>query len=255
MDRQRILITGAAKRLGRVMALRLAGAERVIVVHYRSSGVAAEKLARDIETTGGKAICVQADLEDTDEAKGLIEKAAEQAARALTGLINNASVFDYDSPEAVDTDIMKTAFAVNAQAPAALSSAFYQQAASGANNVIINMLDQKLWNLNPDFFSYTNSKMALYGAHKMMAMKYEGRVRVNAIAPGSLLPSFEQSQEEFVQMASRNLLETPIDPEQIGAAADYIFTSKTVHGQVLHVDNGQHFVKQARDPMFEGDAA
>ncbi len=247
---QRILITGAAKRLGRIMALRLAGPERMIAVHYRRSEVAAKEVVAEIETFGGKAICVQADLENTDEAKGLIEKAVGLAGGLLTGLINNASVFDYDSPEAVDACIMKTAFAVNTKAPIILSAAFYGQAKLGVNNVIINLLDQKLWNLNPDFFSYTNSKMALRAATDMMVMKYEDKVRVNAIAPGLLFPSFDQSEEEFSDVASRNALQTPIDPQQVAEAATYIFESH-IKGQVIHVDNGQRFVKLERDVMFE----
>ena len=153
---------------------------------------------------------MQADLENSSEVAGLIETASGKAGGALSGLINNASVFDYDTPEKMDAKIMETAHRVNYLAPVSLCAAFYQQAEAGANNVIINLLDQKLWNLNPDFFSYTVSKAALAAAAQMMAMQYQSRARVNAVAPGLLFPSFDQPKKSLGKLRQETCLKNQL---------------------------------------------
>lgn len=260
-----ILITGGAQRVGKKLADyfgRLSTnstpctSKHTIIIHYNASENEARSVCNDIIKNGGKAVRIAADLSDAEGAGRLIERASSLMDQPIDVLINNASVFEFDTAEKIDKKIAKMAMAVNYTAPVILSQAMIEQVSGSALNdrampVIINILDQKLWNLNPDFYSYTASKAALLSATQMMFEAFESKARVCAIAPGIMLPSFGQTEEEFDGTARQNLLERHIDIVDLAKACEFIIDTKTVHGQIFHIDNGQRFVSSKRDVMFQ----
>ena len=248
---RRILITGGARRVGRRLCERLSAAGYGVVIHANQNAAEALELCKHLRTSNPNTWTVTADLADAGAARGLVDEAARLAGGPLSALVNSASVFDYDQPGAMKSDVFDLAMAVNLRAPALLSDGLFQQADPAGDNVIVNILDQKLWNMNPDFYSYTMSKAGLLAATDMMARAFAPKVRVNAIAPGLLLPSFDQTQAEFETVASRNPMGRPIDVDDVGAALDFLLATRSLTGQVLHVDNGQRLAASARDVMFD----
>lgn len=246
-----ILVTGGAKRVGRHIAQHLAAAGHSVVIHANSGAAEAEALANDLRASGAKAWAIAADLSDLSATEALIARAAKLVGAPLSGLVNSASIFDFDTPGAIGAAAFDRAMAVNLRAPALLSQHFGAQAEDGADSCIVNILDQKLWNMNPDFFSYTLSKAGLLSATDMMARSFAPKVRVNAIAPGLLLPSHDQTQAEFETVASRNLMGRPIDLDDVAGAVDFLMSNASLTGQVIHADNGQRMVASARDVVFE----
>jgi NAD(P)-dependent dehydrogenase (short-subunit alcohol dehydrogenase family) len=238
----RVLVTGGAKRLGAAIARAVAGAGHQVVIHYGTSRDEAEALARELnaDTVGG-------DLADTAMLANLFARAAADG--AIHGLVNSASVFAFDAPAAIDPALAARLHAINCVAPALLTAAL---AAQGGEGAVVNLLDQKLANPNPDFFSYSLSKFALEGATTMLAQAFAPRVRVNAVSPGLTLPSGEQSAAEFDRVARANLLERPVGAEAVAAAVVYLLEARSVTGQNLYVDCGQRFLARDHDVMFEG---
>lgn len=249
MDRV-ALVTGGARRLGAEFTERLARMGIRTVLHYRDSETEAMALADRLNAEGLAVHVLRGDLADAGFVRTMIADAADLAGAPVSILVNNASLFEYDTPGAVDPELLASLMAVNLGAPVQLAAAFAAQCPQGQNNVVVNLLDQKLWNLNPDFFSYTCSKAALWAATEMMHMAFAPHVRAAAIAPGLLYPSYDQTEEEFRQVASLNLMQTPIPPEQVALALEYVVDSTSFSGQVLHVDNGQRYHKSDRDIMF-----
>lgn len=238
----RVLVTGGAKRLGAVIVRAVAAAGHVPVIHCGTSRDAAEAMAREV---GGSV--VQGDLSDPMAVRALF--AAACAGGAVDGLVNSASLFEFDRPAAIDAALAARLHAVNAVAPALLTAAL---AALGGEGAVVNLLDQKLANPNPDFFSYTLSKAALETATVLMAQAFAPRIRVNAVSPGLTLPSGDQSDDEFARSGSMNLLERPVGVEAVAQAVVYLLEARSVTGQNLFVDCGQRFVKSDRDVMFDG---
>lgn len=249
--KKRILITGGAKRVGRRLVEHLSAAGHAIVIHANSNIAEADQLCAKLRATNPDTWAIAANLADAAAARALIDQAAHLAGGPLSGLINSASIFDYDTPEAIKTDVFDLAMAVNLRAPALLSERFAAQADPARDNCIVNLLDQKLWNMNPDFFSYTLSKSGLLAATDMMARAFAPHVRVNAIAPGLLLPSFDQTQAEFEEVASRNPMGKPIDLANLMSAAGFLLDNTALTAQVIHLDNGQRLDASARDVMFD----
>lgn len=239
-----VLVTGGAKRLGAVIARACADAGRRVVIHYGGSRDEAEAMAAEL---GG--VAVKADLADADAVGSLITRAAEAAGEPIDSLVNSASAFVEDRADAIDPSLAARLHAINAVAPARLAAAL---AAQGREGAVVNLLDQKLANPNPDFFSYTLSKYALAGATTLLAQALAPRIRVNAVAPGLTLPSGDQSAAEFETVASNNLLRHPVDARRVAEAVVYLLGARAVTGQTLYVDCGQRFVKSARDVMFDG---
>jgi NAD(P)-dependent dehydrogenase (short-subunit alcohol dehydrogenase family) len=248
---KRILVTGGAKRVGRRLVERLSAEGHALVIHANGSAAAAEELAARLRGASARAWSIAADLSDPAAASALVDQASLLAGGPLSGLINNASVFEYDKPGAMDIAAFDRAMAVNLRAPALLAQAFASQADPHRDNCIINVLDQKLWNMNPDFYSYTMSKAGLLAATDMMARAFAPHVRVNAIAPGLMLPSHDQTPEEFAATASLNLLQRPTELDNLAATAEFLMTNTALTGQVMHVDNGQRLLASARDVIFE----
>ena len=241
-----ILVTGGSKRLGAIIVRRLSADGHRIVIHYGSSADAAHQLATDI----GDAAIVQGDLADPAGIDDLFVRARHAAGGMIDGLVNCASAFDYDTPPAIDPVLLARLYAIGHSAPVLLASALARQddVASGA---VVNILDQKVANLNPDFFSYSSGKVALAGATTMLAQALGPRIAVNAVAPGLSLPSGDQTDAEFQAVASENLLRRPVDPDDIARAVSFLMTAQGIHGQTLYVDAGQRLLPRDRDVMFE----
>ena len=244
-SRRTVLITGGARRLGAAIARALAGAGHCVVIHHHESPDEAAALADDIGAS-----VVAADLASEAASRALIGEAAAAAGGTIDGLVNCASMFEFDRPPISDLALLHRQMTVNLGAPVLLASALAGQAGLG-DGAIVNILDQKVANLNPDFFSYTCTKIALAGATEMLAQALAPRIRVNAVAPGLTLPSGDQTEAEFEAVARQNLLHRRIDPAEIGRAVDFLLTAANVTGQTLYVDSGQRFLKRDGDVMFE----
>jgi NAD(P)-dependent dehydrogenase (short-subunit alcohol dehydrogenase family) len=242
-----VLVTGGAKRLGAAIARRLAADGHRVVIHYRSSADEAHATAAEIGAS-----TVQGDLSDLAALPRLFAAAREAAGMPIAGLVNSASRFEFDRPERFDAALLQSLVATNIAAPVALAAELARQP-DLAEGVVINLLDQKLANPNPDFFSYTLTKTALEGATIMLAQALAPRVRVNAVAPGLTLPSGGQSAKEFEQVARRNLLERPVGAESVADAVAWLIGARSVTGQTIFVDSGQRFCKRDGDVMFAAD--
>jgi len=248
---KRILVTGGARRVGRHLVEKLSAAGHAVVIHANSNAADAEDLAAHLRPRNPQVWSIAADLADHAAACALVDQACLLAGGPLAGLVNNASVFDYDAPDTMEIAAFDRAMAVNLRAPALLAERFAAQADPHRDNCIINMLDQKLWNINPDFYSYTMSKAGLLAATEMMARAFAPAIRVNAIAPGLVLPSHDQTPEEFEKTAALNLLQRPVDLDNLASAAGFLMSNTALTGQVIHVDNGQRFLTSPRDVIFE----
>ncbi len=243
--RRTVLVTGGAKRLGAAIVRRLAADGHAVVIHYGRSSAEARALADEC----GAAV-VQGNLADLDGIADLFAAARTAAGGPIDGLVNSASAFAYDTPPAIDPALYALLGAINGGAPVLLAGALAAQD-DVTDGAIVNFLDQKIANPNPDFFSYSCAKHALAGATTMLAQALAPRIRVNAVSPGLTLPSGDQSDAEFAAVASRNLLQRPVGADAIADAVAYLIGSRGVTGQKLFVDCGQRFVPSARDVMFE----
>jgi NAD(P)-dependent dehydrogenase (short-subunit alcohol dehydrogenase family) len=247
----RVLVTGGAKRIGAGIARRLALRGHHVAIHHHSAPDDAEALRARIEAEGGRACVVSGELADAATAPALIAAAREGLGGPVEGLVNNASQFAFDALPLTDFDMLDRHMRVNCGAPVALASALAAQEDLEAG-VVVNLLDQKLANLNPDFFTYTLSKAALSAATEMLARALAPRIRVNAVSPGLTLPSLDQSEAEFARHSRANLLQKPVALDDITATVEYLLNCRSITGQNVFVDCGQRFLSRDGDIMFEG---
>lgn len=234
-----VLITGAARRLGRAIALDMAGAGWAVGIHYRSSKHDAEALRAEIEAIGGKAALLQADLSQSACLDGLVADCAARLGAPLC-LINNASEFLPDTVLSTDEAIWDTHLDVNLKAPVFLAKALARHLPAHSSGNIINIIDQRVWRLTPDFFSYTISKAGLWTATRTLAQGLAPRIRVNAIGPGPVLRSVHQTDEDFETEAQSTLLHKGPSTDEITAAVRFILSSPSMTGQMIALDGGQH---------------
>jgi len=233
------LVTGAAKRIGRAIALDLARHGWAVAVHYRQSGAEAAELVREIERAGGRAVALQADLAREALTQALVPRAVE-ALGPLTCLINNASLFEMDKIETVTRASWDAHIETNLRAPLTLSQGFAGQLPAGSQGNIVNMLDQRVWNLTPYFLSYTVAKMGLWTLTRTLALALAPRIRVNGIGPGPTLPSPRQSPEQFAEQYRAMPLRRGTTLEEICAAVQFILNTSAMTGQMIALDGGQH---------------
>jgi NAD(P)-dependent dehydrogenase (short-subunit alcohol dehydrogenase family) len=245
-----VLITGAARRIGRALAVRLAAQGWGVAVHYHRSADAAAGVVTEITADGGRACTVQGDLADPAMAEPLLRMSAEQLG-GLTCLINNAAVFAYDEPTTVIAEQWTEHMDVNLRAPVFLTQAFAAMLPQGANGNVINILDERVWKLAPTHFSYTISKSALWVATRTFAQALAPRIRVNAIGPGPTLPNVQQSGEDFERENRHMLLQRGTTPEEIADAVDFILAAPAMTGQMIALDGGQHLLWQTPDMLDE----
>jgi len=232
------LITGAARRIGAAIARDLAALGWSVAVHHHRSLAAAQTLVGTIEDRGGRAQAFAANLESEAETSELVGRVAD-ALGPVHCLINNASVFERDEALSVTRDSWERHMQVNLRAPFLLTQAFARQAPE-AGGCVINLLDQRVWNLTPHFTSYTVSKSALWTLTQTLAMALAPMVRVNAIGPGPTLPSVRQSEEQFVRQWSAVPLARPTSPVEIADVVRFLLDAPGVTGQMIAVDGGQH---------------
>ncbi len=248
---KKILITGAAKRIGAALATHLASDGWHVIIHCNKNRTLADKLCETIKANGKRSEVLQADLTNPDACKKLVQDASE--GRALSALINNASLFIYDEIDNFSLQTLQNHMAVNVAAPAILTSEFAKNLKHQNNGCVINVLDSKLFGLNPDYFTYTLSKAALQNFGILAAQAFAPKLRVNAIAPGITLPSGNQSDEEFRRSHQRNLLRQGADTKDIVAAARLILSTPSMTGETIILDGGAHLQPLPRDVAFMED--
>lgn len=239
------LVTGGGKRLGAKIAQALAEDGWHVVIHYNRSGADAQALQHAIRSAGGSATTARFDLDDTAGVRAFMDGVGR-----VDALVNSASIFEMDRPEDVQAADLERALRINLVAPVVLASAMAERHSERASGCIVNLLDQKLFNLNPDFFSYTLAKHALLGATTTMAMAFAPRVRVNAIAPGITLPSGGQSAEEFQRAHRMNPMRGGSTPEDIVRALRFILATPSMTGETVTIDGGQHLDRRNGDVMY-----
>ena len=241
-----VLITGAAKRIGRQLALDLAAEGWAVAVHYGSSAEQADDVVAQIEREGGSAFAMQAELKDPGAPRRLVAAAADRFG-GLTCLINNASVFEYDEAGTATDESWAAHMDVNLRAPVFLAQAFADALPRGSQGNVINILDGRVWKLAPTHFSYTISKSALWTATRTMAQAFAPDIRVNAIGPGPTLPHSGQTHEEFERRNELMLLQRGTTPGQVAEAVKFVLSAPAMTGQMITLDGGQHLLWQTPD--------
>lgn len=233
------LITGSARRIGRAIALRLASEGWQVAIHYNTSANEARKLAGQINETGGKAEAIACDLASIEALDALIPQCTNVLG-APTCLINNASAFHDDSPQLVCRDVWDAHMETNLRAPVFLAKSFAAQLPAGSQGNIINIIDQRVLRPNPEFFSYTLSKAALWTATETLAQALAPNIRVNAVGPGPVLQSVHQTQQDFAAEVAGTLLQRACSPDEVAAAVSFIISASAMTGQLITLDSGQH---------------
>lgn len=245
-----VLVTGAAVRVGRALALALAADGWFVFVHHNRSAAEARRTVADIVAAGGKAKAVRADLASARQAEGLVAKCRARGVQ-LTCLVNSASLFKLDRAPTATAALFDKHMAVNLRAPLLLSQALARQLPEGETGVIVNLLDQKLYNLNPDFLTYTLSKVGLQGLTRLLAQALAPRIRVAGIAPGLTLRSGSQTDARFAEQHAQNPLGVGVTVDDLVRAMRFILQTPTYTGDTLIVDSGEHLTGRPRDIAFD----
>jgi len=247
MEARKIIITGAATRIGAAIAKKLSGPKIEIVIHYNKSKSKAERLKKELNKDGTVVYLIKADLAKEKEVQKLI-KLSKSKLKYFDCLINNASLFENDKLENFTVKSWDIHLNTNLKTPALLSRAFANNI-KGKNNNIINIIDQRVFKLTPYFFSYTLSKTGLYTLTKTSAMSLAPNIRVNGIAPGPTIKNKRQSEKHFKKQYLATPLRRKVDVEQICNAVDFFIKNRSITGQVLAVDSGQSLNWQTPDIM------
>ena len=251
---KQVLVTGGAHRLGAEIVRQFAAAGWRAWCHYQSSATAAQALQAELGAQGACVELVQADLAEHAEVERMVARIA-QSHGPLDCLVNNASLFEPDTGAAMDLPGTRQQLEVNLIAPLALASLMARQNAPEATpgqRSVIHILDQKVFNLNPDYFSYTVSKLALERSVALQAQAL-APLRVCGVAPGLMFLSGPQTQDNFDRASRVNLMRQPIDPAQVAATCLFLAQNPCITGTTVCVDNGQHLVPLERDVMFLAD--
>jgi NAD(P)-dependent dehydrogenase (short-subunit alcohol dehydrogenase family) len=255
---RRALVTGGAIRLGRAIALYLAARGHDVAIHYAGSAEAAEETATQVQALGRRACVLQADLTDEAAMQALVPRAVAGLAGPLTTLVNNASIFEYDSIASATRASWDRHIESNLRAPFVLTQAFAAQSpgplrdSAGepvAQAAVVNMIDQRVFKLTPEFMSYTIAKMGLWALTRTSAQALAPAVRVNAIGPGPTVRGHRQSAEHFARQRAATILERGANPDDITAALGYLLDAPSVTGQILCVDGGQHLAWKTEDVL------
>jgi NAD(P)-dependent dehydrogenase (short-subunit alcohol dehydrogenase family) len=249
-EQRTALVTGGARRIGAAIARDLAANGWRIVVHYNRSEPEARALAREIARAGGACELVRADLASRADVEAVFPRALERVDR-FDCLINNAAAFQYDTIETLSWQSWDAHMAANLAAPSFLSRDFARQIPETGEGVIVNLLDQKVANLNPDFLSYTVSKVGLRGLTETLALALAPRIRVCGIAPGVTLISGKQTPQSFEKAFKATPLGRSSTVEDIVAAVRFILSTRSLTGQVLTLDGGESLAGRPRDVAFQ----
>lgn len=253
IDRQKVaLVTGGAKRIGRTIALALAERGWDVIVHFNHSAADAADTVTAIKKIGRRSTALRCDLSDEAAVRKLIPAAVAWcgADARLRCIVNNASLFEQDSAADFSWRALNAHMHANLAAPIALSQALHAVTADGEQSVVVNLLDQKLFNMNPDFLSYTLSKAALQTATVMLAQELAPRLRVVGVAPGITMVSGDQSASGFEQAHTVTPLGRSSTPQDVADAVCFVAEARAMTGTTMLVDGGQHLIPLARDVMF-----
>ena len=244
------LVTGAGLRIGRALAMALAADGYFVFVHHHESVEGARETVDAIVAAKGKAKAVRANLESAREAEALVGKCRASGV-TLTCLVNNASLFRLDRAPTATAENFDRHMAVNLRAPMLLSQALARQLPAGETGLIVNLLDQKLFNLNPDFLTYTLSKVGLQGLTTLLAQAFAPRLRVAGIAPGLTLRRGSQTDGRFAEQHTQNPLQVGVTAEDLVRALRFIVATPTFTGDTLIIDSGEHLTGRPRDIAFD----
>ena len=240
------LITGASKRIGRAIAEDLSAHGFAVALHANQSFAEASEIVAELRQKGRKAIAIKADLQDLDETSTLVERAAAELG-PLDLLVNNASAFLGDSADRFDAEAFDAHFALHVRAPSILAADLVRLLPEPYPGLIVNMVDQRVWALNPRFYSYTLSKAALWTATQTMAQSFAPRIRVNAIGPGPTVRSVRQSEEDFQAQIDGLILKAAPGLEEFGRTIRFLFDTPSITGQMIALDGGQHLAWETPD--------
>jgi NAD(P)-dependent dehydrogenase (short-subunit alcohol dehydrogenase family) len=240
MSGKTALVTGGARRIGRAIVEDLARNGWSVAIHYHASHDAAEELAAEIVRQGGRATTVAGELADFGSSR--IVQDATRALGPLSLLVNNASIFEKDTVGSLDSGLWHRQLAVNLAAPVFLAEAFARQMPEGEEGNIVNLIDQRVFRPTPEYFSYQISKSGLLTATEILAKALAPRIRVNGIAPGPVLPSAHSSPEKFEAHVAGLPLRRQPDLADFGRTIRYFVENRSITGQVIALDGGQHLV-------------
>lgn len=241
-----VLVTGAAKRLGRAIALDLAAHGWDVAIHYNGSKDDAASTVAEVKKLGRNATTIQADLGSEKDTADIVARAAKDIG-PLTALINSASIFENDNWQTATRESWDKHMDVNLRAPFVLSQAFARQLPKDQDGAIVNLLDQRLLKPTPEFISYSLSRAGLGWLTVTLAQALAPRIRVNAVGPGPTLKASHQSVENFERERRATILERGSDPEDIVGAVRYLLEARAVTGQMIAVDGGQHLIWKTQD--------
>ncbi|MET3497546.1 NAD(P)-dependent dehydrogenase (short-subunit alcohol dehydrogenase family) [Variovorax boronicumulans] len=246
--RRTVLVTGAGRRLGREIALALAAGGWQVAVHYRNSRADAEQTVADCAALSGDAALFEADLEDEQATRALLPRVAARF-RSVDAVVHSAALFEHDDPATFSYALMERHARSNTGAAILLAQALHDHLArrDAQQGAVVHLLDQKLWNPNPDFLSYTLSKAALEAATPMLALALAPRVRVVGVAPGLTLPSHMLDDDKFAQLHKLSPLGRSSTPADVVATVKFALENGSITGTTLLVDGGQHLMKFERD--------
>lgn len=241
------LITGGVARIGRAIALDLAIQGIAVVVHHRNSQEEAEQLIQEIRATGGNAKHVSGDLAEASTAQSIVTAASEAIGVPIDILVNNASVFEQDTAQTMTPHSWDLHQAVNLRAPVFLSQNLFEQLPSGSKACIINIIDQRVLKLNPQYFSYTAAKAGLWTVTRTLAQSMAPNVRVNAISPGPTLANHYQNEADFDREAASVMLGYGPAIAEISNGIKFLLETPSMTGQMLTLDGGQHLAWRTED--------
>jgi NAD(P)-dependent dehydrogenase (short-subunit alcohol dehydrogenase family) len=241
-----VLVTGAARRLGRAIALDFGRRGWAVALHVHTSDADAESLVREIIALGGRADVFPADLANHLEVESLIPAVTTRLG-APTCLINNASLFVYDDIATVTGAQWDRHFAINLKAPVFLAQALARHLPPNSNGTIVNIIDQRVWKPTPHFLSYSGTKAALWAMTQTLAQGLAPRIRVNGIGPGPMLRSIHQQQADFDAQCAATPLQRGTNPDEILAGIRFILDAPAMTGQMIALDGGQHLAWQTPD--------
>ena len=247
LPRRTVLVTGAARRLGREIALALATAGWQVAVHYRGSAADAIETAAECQRLSGASGTFDADLQREDAVRALLPRVVAHFGQ-VDAVVNNASLFEHDNAESFGFQALEQHLRANTGAPILLAQALHAHvAARGGQGAVVNLLDQKLWNQNPDFLSYTLSKAALEAANTVLALALAPAVRVVGVAPGLTLTSHMLSEAQFAALHRLSPLGRSSTPQDVASAVRFALENPSLTGTTLLVDGGQHLMRFERD--------
>ena len=250
-----VLITGSAHRLGREIALAFAKAGWSVLCHYRTSKDSAQKTRQEVQDAGADCLLVDMDLAQDNAAELLMDQCVQLTGQPPQCIVNNASIFEADDAPSASAEGLQRHFQVNTVTPLLLANALYNRVRQGSGvahgtHCVIHVLDQKVHNLNPDYFSYTVSKLALERSVALQAQALAPTVRVCGLSPGLMYLSGPQTQTNFDKASLVNLVQKRIDPADVAQGALFMAQNPSINGCTLRTDNGQHLIPLSRDVMW-----